>query len=230
MLSKAIEYLESPAKTETIISSTANIIDSANSLLLSLQKPDIDAEQIASVDQQLKSLQHQLSNMIDKFSNNEIFSLSQTITYHEKESETHIHRALASDPDAPEGEDHVGNEEEIDTMFENSYRLKEEIKTSDIGANENYTHDYKEVDSDIDKQNANEKDFDINSLDNDLKTENEVEDEIENDWLGEDNPSEEEEVIENSDKNEESTDNTQKKDTEDQNEYSQDDIDALFGR
>lgn len=118
MLGKAIEYLEKPGQDSSVQNTAKEIVDSANAIMMSLQIQDITSQQLASVDHLIKSLQYRLKDILDKFSDKKIDELAHDSGYDERTNVTQMHREIAFDSDAVNNYDREGKQDEIDAMFE----------------------------------------------------------------------------------------------------------------
>ena len=98
--SRDIEFQDNVTKTNEILNS---IKDDSNSIMMSLQVQDITSQQIAAVNHLLQTVQGKLSQIMDKFKNSDIGGLVSTGAATEHSVGTNIstlHRDIAFDPDA----------------------------------------------------------------------------------------------------------------------------------
>lgn len=97
--SRDIEFQDNVTKTNDILNS---IKDDSNSIMMSLQVQDITSQQIAAVNHLLQTVQGKLSQIMDKFKNSEIGELvsSGTAEHSVGTNISTLHRDIAFDPDA----------------------------------------------------------------------------------------------------------------------------------
>ncbi len=130
--SKDSEFGEIVVKTNTMLSS---IKDDSNSIMMSLQVQDITSQQIAAVNHLLQTVQGKLSLIMDKFKNSDIGELvgNSTPDHHvEGTNISKLHRDIAFDPDAV---DSITNREtrqgDVDDMI-NSFSNPESSDSTPI--------------------------------------------------------------------------------------------------
>ncbi len=143
------EFDATVGKTNDIINS---IKDDSNSIMMALQMQDITTQQIAAVNNLLETVQIKLSQIIEKFQNSDIGDLvaSGNLSGSNNESTQHasptnvskMHRAIAFDPDAVESitqkEFRQNNVDELINNFDPdaTYAQEEatEVSSTDIDA------------------------------------------------------------------------------------------------
>jgi len=136
--SKDSEFGEIVTKTDAMLSS---IKDDSNSIMMSLQVQDITSQQIAAVNHLLQTVQAKLSLIMDKFKNSDIGELVGTASNSDHVEGTNIsklHRDIAFDPDAVDSITHKETRQgDIDAMIQNysstngTQVAKEEIVVDD---------------------------------------------------------------------------------------------------
>ncbi len=97
--SRDAEFQDNVSKTNEILNS---IKDDSNSIMMSLQVQDITSQQIAAVNHLLQTVQGKLSQIMDKFKNSDIGELvsSGTTEHNVGTNISTLHRDIAFDPDA----------------------------------------------------------------------------------------------------------------------------------
>lgn len=150
--SKDSEFGEIVSKTNTVLSS---IKDDSNSIMMSLQVQDITSQQIAAVNHLLQTVQGKLSLIMDKFKNSDIGELvgsSVPSSHVEGTNISKLHRDIAFDPDAVESITHRETRQgDVDDMI-NSFSNGTHQQTESIVDNGPASQD--DIDSMFSMMNA----------------------------------------------------------------------------
>jgi len=234
MLSKAIDYLDTPqSQTDSETASmVSQIMESANSIMMSLQIQDITSQQLASVDHLLKSLQQKMKMILEKFNDEDIDELVPDNTYSERTNVTELHRTIAFDSEAVNNYSESGKQDEIDAIFDGGLdgfdEIDQEIASTSPDSNE--PEDALEDNENTEIHNTNLDEEDTTEF-NDSLTALDTEPIIESDQDSNIPSDLETDTVEESESDDDSepliTDDIS--DSDDDTQFSQDDIDALFG-
>ncbi len=193
-----------------------SIVNDSSSIAMSLQVQDITSQQIAAVNNLLETVQGRLSVIMEKFKASELENIINDefeSHYDSKPKVSVMHRTIAFDPDAVDSLDISKNRQnDVDEIFQKSENNISLANESEIESSQD----------DIDQLIQN---FDSEkSTAQETKTENDI---VSNDNTNNSNNDEETKV----DNNINSNDTTAIEDLGDlDDEISQDDIDALFGK
>lgn len=180
----------------------ASITDDSSSIMISLQVQDITAQQIAAVNNLLETIQGKLSTILNHFQQSDISEFVQKeVNYDEKIKVSQLHRQIAFDPDAVEA---IANKEV------RQQQVDDLINQHNDGAGFNEPASQDDIDSlfavNGDEQNEPLPDnFDINDFATEVET----------------------------DVAEDATANATEPEAQEEDpfaQFSQDDIDALFGK
>lgn len=212
-ISKAMEMIKENEAFlfDKTINETNSILNSINmdssSIMMSLQVQDITSQQLAAVNHLIETVQEKLMKIIKKFDKTNIDSLMQKPEEKPNTNESKLHRHIAFDPDAVKtAQETEGMQSSVDELIK---RHKAELNNEEIPDHTLQDDIDKLLSSDI--YEIENQDFDFDSLKKELESEQITETDA--------NKSEE--------KNEElqdiSLDNLDEP-------FSQDDIDALFGK
>lgn len=192
-------------KFDKVITETNSILDSINmdssSIMMSLQVQDITSQQLAAVNHLIETVQDKLMKIIEKFEKTNIDNLVVKSEQDAVLNVSKLHREIAFDPDA------VKTSKEKDVM---QTSVDELIKMHKVELNQEEppAHTLQE---DIDKLVAS----DIEQLENEIVDFDSLKEQLENEEIPIDNSNEQIEHVD--------MDNLDEP-------FSQDDIDALFGK
>ena len=132
-IGEAIQSLKGRSNPEftEIIKSNNDLLNSikmdSSSIMMSLQVQDITSQQIAAVNHLLEKVQEKLSSIMLKFQNSEIANISHEETETERTNITKLHRTIAFDPDAVDSITHKDfRQSEVDAMISNHTEAAQE--------------------------------------------------------------------------------------------------------
>lgn len=212
-ISKAMEMIKEneASQFDKTITETNSILDSINmdssSIMMSLQVQDITSQQLAAVNHLIETVQEKLMKIIEKFEKTSIDTLIQKPDLEANTNVSRLHREIAFDPDAVKTtQEKEGMQSSVDELIK--------MHKADLNIEEAPEHTLQDdidklVASDLNEIEDEEVDFD--SLKKQLESE-------EKEQITDNLTLEQEEPVE-----EISMDNLDEP-------FSQDDIDALFGK
>ncbi|MFP4528655.1 MAG: hypothetical protein ACLFQX_08910 [Candidatus Kapaibacterium sp.] len=125
------EYQEVNKHNEDILQS---IRDDSSSIMMSLQVQDITSQQIAAVNHLLETIQVKLTSIMTKFNSTDVGELVPTKSdYDERINVSHLHRSIAFDPEAV---DSLSTKESRQSEVDEFMREHQEGETGDKTADE----------------------------------------------------------------------------------------------
>lgn len=246
-LKEAIEELKKQSSKDhsKLVEDTEKLVQSiqtdSSAIMMSLQVQDITSQQIAAVNHLLVTIQTKLESILQKFQETEISDLVQTPgDYDERTNVSKLHRKIAFDPEAMDSYTFKEHRQgDVDKMMSDH---EEESKEKDDDMQQQTTQDDidalfsgQSVEEEKDDDDKQEKEHDeaAEAMDNDIDEEEDIPEDIDDD-IDEEIDVEAEEKDESEEEKpeteEENKDSNNIDETDDMENVSQDDIDALFGK
>ncbi len=215
-LKDAIEEIKKDSTKDhsKLVDDTEKLVQSiqadSNAIMMSLQVQDITSQQIAAVNHLLITIQTKLESILQKFQETEISDIVQARDdYDERTNVSKLHRSIAFDPEAVDSySSKEFRQDEVDKMMQDHENGENGDKTDEEDNNELKSQD--DIDALFSNQNG----------DDDLE---EAGEESESDKKPELDKDEDEDQKDNAD-------NNIPDEIDDFESFSQDDIDALFGK
>lgn len=141
---------------ENVVKSTSEILQSivvdSSSIMISLQVQDITSQQIAAVNKLLETVQDKLSIILKHFENSDVQQMvAQEVAHYDRTNVSHLHRDIAFDPEAVEALSMKENRQSMVDRFINEHHSDTEDNSKDNDNQETNIEDEFPSQEDIDK-------------------------------------------------------------------------------